>query len=178
MDTGPPPASAKSQIFEAVPGFLPDRVQITVLALVVRALVASGVVRAKRALARRRARRTGRALPDAAHPGQGTGADHLGPWAPPRQGGARRRLPRPRAPARRQERGADLLGSHAPPQQQGSPPARRRRCPARPSGRWTGDRVPPPDVGGSEAADRGRAPGRTVAYTEKTRTRGIPGREH
>ncbi|MEU9071106.1 hypothetical protein AB0D60_29925 [Streptomyces sp. NPDC048306] len=104
MCAGVPSASAKSQMFEAVPGFLPDRVRITVLALIVPAVVASRAVKSKRGIARR------------------------------------------------------------------SPPVR--------PGRWTGDRVLRPDVGGSEAADRGRAPGRTVAYAEQTCTRGIPGREH
>ncbi|TDT36823.1 hypothetical protein EV562_107293 [Streptomyces sp. BK208] len=129
MDTGTagvPLASAKSQIFEAVLGFLPDWVQITVLALIVLAVVASWVVKARRGIARRRARRAGQALPGAARYGQGTGADRPGPYAPqqpprPAQSGAD--FLGPYAPARRQESGADFLGAYAPAQQQGNPPA-------------------------------------------------------
>ncbi|MET7322161.1 hypothetical protein [Streptomyces sp. NPDC005549] len=101
MYTGMPLASAKSQIFEAVLGFLPDWVQITVLALIVLAVVASWGIKAWRGIARRRASRAGLALPGTARQSQGTGADHLGPYAP----------------ARRQESGADFLGSYAPPRQ-------------------------------------------------------------
>ncbi|AXL87607.1 hypothetical protein C4J65_04210 [Streptomyces sp. CB09001] len=106
MYTGVPLASAKSEIFEAVLGFLPDWVQITVLALIVLAVVASWVVKAKRGIARRRARSAGRALPGTEPYDQGSGADFLGPYAPPR----------------RQESGADFLGSYAPPRQQGNRP--------------------------------------------------------
>ncbi|WP_328559426.1 hypothetical protein [Streptomyces coelicoflavus] len=133
MYTGVPLASAKSQIFEAVLGFLPDWVQITVLALIVLAVVASWVVKVKRRIARRRASRAGRALPGAAQYGQGTGADHLGPYAPsPSPSPSPSASPLgergadflgPCAPARRQESGADFLGSYAPPQQRGNPPA-------------------------------------------------------
>ena len=55
MSAGMPLASWKSQIFESVLGFLPDWVQITVLALIVLALVASWVVGIKRKIAHRRA---------------------------------------------------------------------------------------------------------------------------
>ncbi|MFE9705776.1 hypothetical protein [Streptomyces sp. NPDC005930] len=122
MDTGTagvPLASAKSQIFEAVLGFLPGWVQITVLALIVLAVVASWVVKARRGIARRRARRAGQALPH----GQGTGADHLGPYAPQRPAQSGADFLGPYAPDRRQESGADFLGSYAPAQQQGNPPA-------------------------------------------------------
>ncbi|CAM5737735.1 putative protein OS=Streptomyces tendae OX=1932 GN=GUR47_32930 PE=4 SV=1 [Streptomyces tendae] len=124
--TGIPLASAKSQIFEAVLGFLPDWVQITVLALIVLAVVASWVVKARRGIARRRARRAGQALPGAVPHGQGTGADHLGPYTPqqpPRPARSGADFLGPYAPARRQESGADFLGSYAPAQQQGNPPA-------------------------------------------------------
>ncbi|MCV2459592.1 hypothetical protein OEB94_09980 [Streptomyces sp. ICN988] len=178
MCAGVPPASAKSQMFEAVPGFLPDRVRITVLALIVPAVVASRVVKAKRGIARRRARRTAQTLPGPVPYGQGTGADHLGPCAPPARGERGADFLGPCAPAPRQKSGADFLGSWLPrPSGATLPPDARRSPPVRP-GRWTGDRVLRPDVGGSEAADRGRAPGRTVAYAEQTCTRGIPGREH
>ncbi|MFG3249284.1 hypothetical protein [Streptomyces sp. NPDC048187] len=129
MDTGTaavPLASAKSQIFEAVLGFLPDWVQITVLALIVLAVVASWVVKARRGIARRRARRAGQVLPGTAPHGQGTGADHLGPYAPqqpPRPAPSGADFLGPYAPDRRQESGADFLGSYAPAQQQGNPPA-------------------------------------------------------
>ncbi|MFD5282614.1 hypothetical protein [Streptomyces rubrogriseus] len=106
MYTGVPLASAKSQIFEAVLGFLPDWVQITVLALVVLAVVASWVVKVRRGLARRRANRAGLPLPGAARPGQ-SGADFLGPYAP----------------AQRPESGADFLGPYAPARRQGDRPA-------------------------------------------------------
>ncbi|MBQ0964771.1 hypothetical protein KBY91_10445 [Streptomyces sp. RK23] len=88
MYTGVPLASAKTQVFEAVLGFLPDWVQITVLALVVLAVVASWVVKVRRRLARRRASRTGLPLPGAAQPGR-SGADFLGPYAPAQRQGDR-----------------------------------------------------------------------------------------
>ncbi|MFE6635370.1 hypothetical protein ACFVFT_30380 [Streptomyces tendae] len=103
MYTGVPLASVKTQVFEAVLGFLPDWVQITVLALVVLAVVASWVVKVRRRLARRRASLP---LPGAAQPGQ-SGAGFLGPYAP----------------AQRQESGADFLGAYAPAQRQGDRPA-------------------------------------------------------
>ncbi|WP_109033957.1 hypothetical protein [Streptomyces rubrogriseus] len=106
MYTGVPLASAKSQIFEAVLGFLPDWVQITVLALVVLAVVASWVVKVRRGLARRRANRAGLPLSGEARPGQ-SGADFLGPYAP----------------AQRPESGADFLGPYAPARRQGDRPA-------------------------------------------------------
>jgi hypothetical protein len=117
MDTGVPLASTKTQIFEAVLGFLPDWLQITVLALIVLAVVASWVAKAQRGLARRRASRACVAPTGTARQGQGTGADHLGPYAPPRQGQSGADFLGPYAPARRQESGADFLGSYAPPQQ-------------------------------------------------------------
>ncbi|CAM5432944.1 putative protein OS=Streptomyces tendae OX=1932 GN=GUR47_32930 PE=4 SV=1 [Streptomyces tendae] len=107
MYTGVPLASAKTQVFEAVLGFLPDWAQITVLALIVLAVVASWVVKARRGIVRRRASRAGRVPPGAARYGQGTGAGHLGPYAPSRSG----------------ESGADFLGSRAPSPRQGTPPS-------------------------------------------------------
>ncbi|MFI2379813.1 hypothetical protein ACH5AO_32895 [Streptomyces sp. NPDC018964] len=111
MSAGMPLASAKSQIFESVLGFLPDWVQITVLALIVLAVVASWVVKIKRKIAHRRAVRDGRPIHAAARYGQGSGADYLGQYAPPQN--------RPAPQAARQPSGADHLGRYAPPQQGG-----------------------------------------------------------
>ncbi|MFD4256714.1 hypothetical protein ACFWR9_03535 [Streptomyces sp. NPDC058534] len=109
MDTGVPLASVKTQIFDAVLGFLPDWVQITVLALIVLAVVASWVIKLKRRIDRRRAPRAGHpvAAPAPAPYAQGSGADYLGPYAPPRQ----------------RQSGADFLGSYAPARGQGNGPA-------------------------------------------------------
>ncbi|MDT0390098.1 hypothetical protein [Streptomyces dubilierae] len=104
MSAGLPQASVKSQIFESVLGFLPDWVQITVLALIVLAVVASWVVKIKRKIAYRRAVRTGQPVHAAAQYGQGRGADHLGAYAP--------------QPAGQQNSGADHLGAYAPQQAQ------------------------------------------------------------
>ncbi|MGP4091915.1 hypothetical protein [Streptomyces sp. KR55] len=106
MSTGVSLASVQSQIFEAVLGFLPDWVQITVLSLVVLAVVASWVVKLKRRIAYRRAVRGGQPVHAAAQHGQGRGADHLGAYAPQQ--------------ASAQGSGADHLGAYAPQQAQGS----------------------------------------------------------
>lgn len=115
MSAGMPLASVKSQIFESVLGFLPDWVQITVLALIVLALVASWVVRIKRKIAHRRAVRDGRPTHAAARYGQGSGADHLGPYAPQRT--------RPAPRTAQQPSGADHLGQYAPPRRQAPQPS-------------------------------------------------------
>ncbi|MGV9287129.1 hypothetical protein [Streptomyces sp. NPDC003719] len=107
MSTGVPLASVKSQIFEAVLGFLPDWVQITVLALVVLALVASWAVKQARRIAHRRAARNGAPVTAAVPSGQGRGADYLGPYAPAQ------------APPRPRPSGSDFLGSYAPRQGRG-----------------------------------------------------------
>ncbi|MFD7690281.1 hypothetical protein [Streptomyces sp. NPDC059781] len=112
MSAGMPLASVKSQIFESVLGFLPDWVQITVLALIVLAVVASWIVKIKRKIAYRRAVRNGQPVHAAAQYGQGSGADHLGQYAP------QQTRPAPRAV--QQPSGADYLGQYAPPRQQGS----------------------------------------------------------
>jgi hypothetical protein len=118
MSTGVSLASVKAQIFDAVLGFLPDWVQITVLALIVLAVVASWVIRIKRRIARRRAARSGRPVHAAAQYGQGSGADHLGPYAPqqaPARGSGADHLgayARQQAPA--PGSGADYLGAYAP----------------------------------------------------------------
>ena len=107
MSAGIPLASVKSQIFESVLGFLPDWVQITVLALVVLAVLASWAVKIKRKVAYRRAVRDGRPVHAAAQYDQGSGADYLGQYAP-----------RPAGPGQ-QPSGADFLGAHAPRQRPG-----------------------------------------------------------
>ncbi|WP_077797763.1 hypothetical protein [Streptomyces sp. JHA26] len=108
MSTGVPLASAKSEMFGAVLGFLPDWLQITVIALVLLALVASWVVKLVRRIGARRAARGG--APGAAAPQygrQGRGADYLGPYAPAQ------------VPPRPQQSGADFLGPYAPGRRQG-----------------------------------------------------------
>ncbi|MEU0249612.1 hypothetical protein ABZ192_35920 [Streptomyces sp. NPDC006235] len=104
MSTGMPQASVKSQIFESLLGFLPDWVQITVLALIVLAVLASWAVKIKRKIAYRRAVRSGGPVHAAAQYGQGRGADYLGEYAPQQ--------------AQQQGSGADHLGTHAPQQTQ------------------------------------------------------------
>ncbi|MEV7793955.1 hypothetical protein AB0O68_18505 [Streptomyces sp. NPDC087512] len=120
MSTGVPLASVKTQIFEAVLGFLPDWVQITVLALVVLAVVASWVIKAKRGIARRRAARSGPPVQAPVPSGHSRGADFLGPYAPPRAGGGSG-ADHPGVHAPRQQggqgSGADHLGPYAPPRQ-------------------------------------------------------------
>ncbi|CAL9619616.1 hypothetical protein [Streptomyces sp. Tu 3180] len=123
MSAAMPSASVKSQVFESVLGFLPDWVQITVLVLIVLAVVASWAIRIRRRTAHRRAVRAGRPVHAAAGYGQGSGADHLGPYAPRPQGSGADHLGQ-YAPPRQQPSGADFLGAHAPRQQrQGDGPA-------------------------------------------------------
>jgi hypothetical protein len=116
MFTGVPLASAKGEIFEAVLGFLPDWVQITVIALVLLAVVASWVVKLKRKLAYRRAVREGRPIHAAAQYGQGRGADYLGEYAP-------QPAAEPAQQPASQGSGADHLGSYAPQQRRDDSPA-------------------------------------------------------
>ncbi|MEV6962330.1 hypothetical protein AB0M97_24720 [Streptomyces sp. NPDC051207] len=97
-------ASWKTQIFEAVLGFLPDWLQMTLIGLVLALLVAYWGVSLKRKIAHRRAVRSGQPIHAAAQYGQGRGADHLGQYAQPQ-------------PAQ-QGRGADHLGQYAQPQSQ------------------------------------------------------------
>ncbi|GGS68017.1 hypothetical protein [Streptomyces violaceus] len=127
MSTGMPQASVKSQIFESLLGFLPDWVQITVIALIVLAVLASWAVKIKRKIAHRRAVRGGQPLHAAAQYGQGRGADHLGEYAPQqavRQGSGADHLgayaPQQAQPAQ-QPSGADFLGAYAPQRQTGGP---------------------------------------------------------
>ncbi|MFJ6987893.1 MULTISPECIES: hypothetical protein [unclassified Streptomyces] len=113
---GVPLASGKSEIFEIVLRFLPEWVQIAVLALIVLAVVASWVLKLKRKIDHRRAVRTGVVAPAPVAPGgQGSGADHLGAWAPQNQPHARQPQTPPQAPASGGPRGADFLGAYAPP---------------------------------------------------------------
>jgi negative regulator of sigma E activity len=128
MSAGLPQASVKSQIFESVLGFLPDWVQITVLALIVLAVVASWVVKIKRKIAYRQAVRSGQPVHAAAQYGQGRGADYLGAYAPQSaaQGSGADHLG-PYAPQQAQSApqasGADFLGAYAPQQQRTDGPA-------------------------------------------------------
>ncbi|MFE6337807.1 hypothetical protein ACFVOK_32020 [Streptomyces sp. NPDC057798] len=86
MPTGQPLASGKSQIFESLLWFLPDWVQNTVLVLIVLALLATWVIRLRNKLARRRALRQPQPQPvPVMRYDQGSGADHLGPYAPQRR---------------------------------------------------------------------------------------------
>ncbi|CAL9314491.1 hypothetical protein [Streptomyces sp. SudanB66_2053] len=84
MSAGVPLASWRTQMFESLPGFLPDRVQITVPALVVLGFLTAWALKLKRGTAARRARRTGAPVPYGP-----SGADFLGPYAPRREGGDR-----------------------------------------------------------------------------------------
>ncbi|MEF9902617.1 hypothetical protein [Streptomyces sp. P9-A2] len=86
----------RSQILNALMGFLPGWVQITVLALIVLAFVGSCAVKIKRRAAYRRATDAGRPVHAAAQYGQGSGADYLGQYAPrPSQAGPPARTTRP-----------------------------------------------------------------------------------
>ncbi|MDQ0712052.1 negative regulator of sigma E activity [Streptomyces luteogriseus] len=133
MSAGLPQASVKSQIFESLLGFLPDWVQITVLALIVLAVVASWVVKIKRKIAYRRAVRNGQPVHAAAQYGQGRGADFLGQYAPQQtqpdgqQGSGADHLgayaPQRQAEPVQQPSGADFLGAYAPQQRQGDGPS-------------------------------------------------------
>ncbi|WP_203349644.1 hypothetical protein [Streptomyces sp. S-9] len=103
MSAGVPLASWKTQMFESLLGFLPDRVQITVLALVVLGFLTAWALKLKRRIAARRARRTGAPVPSGP-----SGADFLGPYAPGNQGGGAARS------GDREPSGADFLGPYAP----------------------------------------------------------------
>ncbi|WP_247197294.1 hypothetical protein [Streptomyces sp. GESEQ-35] len=82
-----PLASGKGEVLEAVLQFMPDWVQIAVLALVVLAVVASWGIKLKRRIAHRRAVRQGVPVHAAAQYGQGRGADYLGVYAPQQRQG-------------------------------------------------------------------------------------------
>ncbi|MFH9588805.1 hypothetical protein ACH4LS_27200 [Streptomyces luteogriseus] len=133
MSAGLPQASVKSQIFESLLGFLPDWVQITVLALVVLAVLASWVVKIKRKIAYRRAVRNGQPVHAAAQYGQGRGAGYLGQYAPQQPQPAQQQgtgadhlgayTPQRQAEPAQQPSGADFLGAYAPQQRQGGGPS-------------------------------------------------------
>ncbi|KKD06098.1 membrane protein [Streptomyces sp. WM6386] len=106
-------ASGKSEIFEAVLKFMPDWVQITVIALVVLAVLVSWGVKLKRRIDYRRAVRSGRPVHAAAQYGQRSGADYLGAYAP-------QQPTAPPQPAPVQQSGADFLGAYAPQNRQGN----------------------------------------------------------
>ncbi|MEU9754827.1 hypothetical protein AB0D90_17060 [Streptomyces althioticus] len=108
MSAGVPLASWKTQMFESLLGFLPDWVQITVLALVVLALLTAWALKLKRRIAARRAVRTAAPVP-----AQASGADFLGPYAPRNQGATAAR------PNTREPSGADFLGAYAPRREDG-----------------------------------------------------------
>ncbi|MER7174099.1 hypothetical protein [Streptomyces mesophilus] len=108
MYTGVSLASIGGRIFDGLLGFLPDWIQITVVALILLAFVASWVVKIKRKIDRRRARRQGLPAQTVPQTGQRSGADYLGPYAP----GAQQSAP----PQQSQGSGADFLGSYAPQQ--------------------------------------------------------------
>ncbi|MGC0333227.1 Flp pilus assembly protein TadB [Streptomyces sp. SAI-170] len=102
MSFAVPLASGKSEIFEALLKFMPDWVQITVLALAILALVVSWGFKLKRRIDHRRALRSGVPVPV---PAQRSGADFLGQYAS-----------QPQAQAQPQRSGADYLGAYAPQQ--------------------------------------------------------------
>ncbi|MER6612972.1 hypothetical protein [Streptomyces xantholiticus] len=103
METGQPQASIARNIFEGIVQFLPDWLQIPILCLIILLVVLAWVSSIRSKIARRRAARNPQPVPTA--PGsQGSGADHLGQYAPAQQ-----------APP--QPSGADYLGQYAPAQQ-------------------------------------------------------------
>ncbi|WAU80876.1 hypothetical protein O1Q96_14535 [Streptomyces sp. Qhu-G9] len=75
-------ASWKSEIFQAVFGFLPDWAKSAGLGLVVLAVLAYWALKVKRRLAYRRAVRSAQPVHAAARYEQGRGADYLGAYAP------------------------------------------------------------------------------------------------
>lgn len=86
MSTGISLASAKSQIFESLLWFLPDWVQNTVLVLIVVAVLAAWGLKLRNKITYRRALRQAQAQPvPTVSYGQGSGADHLGAYAPQRR---------------------------------------------------------------------------------------------
>ncbi|MFF8969441.1 hypothetical protein [Streptomyces sp. NPDC014995] len=118
---GVPLASVKGEIFEAALWFLPEWAQLTVLALIVLAVVASWLLKLKRRIAHRRAVQAGVAVQAAAQYGQGRGADYLGAYAPQRNPQNPQNPQHPQnenrtspPPAATGPSGADFLGAYAP----------------------------------------------------------------
>ena len=112
VSTGVPLASGKGEIVELVLKFMPDWVQVTVLALIVLAVLGSWILKLTRKIQYWRAVRAGVPVHAAARHGQGRGADYLGAYAPQQD-------QLPRTPAQGGPSGADFLGSYAPGQGQG-----------------------------------------------------------
>lgn len=142
VSNGVPQASGKSEIFEFFLRFMPEWVQITVLALIVLAVVASWILKLKRKIAYRRAVRAGVAVHAAAQHGQGRGADYLGAYAPQNQQTAAPQGAASQGAAADRPSGADFLGAYAPQNQQApasqaaapQAPAPQAAAAARPSG--------------------------------------------
>ncbi|MEV4330046.1 hypothetical protein AB0K02_05810 [Streptomyces sp. NPDC049597] len=102
METGQPQASIAKNIFEGIVQFLPDWLQIPILCLIILLIVLGWVSSVRKKIARRRAARNPQPVPTALG-SQGSGADHLGQYAPAQQ-------------AAQQPSGADYLGQYAPAQ--------------------------------------------------------------
>ncbi|MFE2299718.1 hypothetical protein ACFXAW_16125 [Streptomyces sp. NPDC059445] len=117
VSDGVPLASGKGEIFELVLKFMPDWVQVTVLALIVLAVLGSWILKLTRKIRYWRAVRAGVPVHAAAQYGQGRGADYLGAYAPQQnqqnQQSGPAQTPAPAGPS-----GADFLGSYAPGQGQ------------------------------------------------------------
>lgn len=110
METGQPQASILKNVFEGLIQFLPDWLEISLLCLIL-ALVVFGWVQSIRGrIARRRAARAPQ--PVVPPQAQGTGADHLGAWAP----ATRQAEPQPAPGGPSGAGGADFLGAYAPQQ--------------------------------------------------------------
>ncbi|MPY43557.1 hypothetical protein FNH04_27720 [Streptomyces phyllanthi] len=119
MSTGVPLAGGKSEIFEIVLKFMPEWVQVTVLALIVLIVVVSWIITLKNKIARRRAARAGLPVHAVAQSGQGRGADYLGAYAPQQaQAQAQAQARTSGEPRQEQPSGADFLGAYAPQQTQ------------------------------------------------------------
>jgi hypothetical protein len=117
-------AGGKSEIFEFFLRFMPEWVQITVLALIVLAVLASWILKLKRKIAHRRAVRAGVPVHAAAQYGQGSGADYLGAYAPQQSQAA------PAGQSSAAPSGADFLGAYAPQQNQAAPAAQPSGAPS------------------------------------------------
>ncbi|WP_392969660.1 hypothetical protein [Streptomyces sp. LN245] len=118
VSTGVPLASGKGEIVELVLKFMPDWVQVTVLALIVLAVLGSWILKLTRKIQYWRAVRAGVPVHAAARHGQGRGADYLGAYAP-QQNQQNQQNQLPPTPAQGGPSGADFLGSYAPGQGQG-----------------------------------------------------------
>jgi hypothetical protein len=104
METGQPQASILKNVFEGLIQFLPDWLEIPLLCLLLAAVLFGWIQSIRRKIARRRAARSPQPVPPPPA-GQGSGADHLGPYAPAAAPSA------PHTPS-----GADFLGAYAPQQ--------------------------------------------------------------